>query len=104
MRKIKASSSYLKNQTRKNLAKAPLCLIVFGVVLLAVIYLTIPLLQKFLFQETGIVFLPGLIFMLAALIGFYYYLRKYHIYSGGYQGEKEVAKLLRNRLSDDYYL
>ena len=42
--------------------------------------------------------------MLAALIGFYYYLRKYHIYSGGYQGEKQVAKLLSNSLSDDYYL
>ena len=104
MRKIKASSSYLKNQTRKNLAKATLCLIVFGVVLLAVIYLIIPLLQRGLFQETGIVFLPGLIFMLAALIGFYYYLRKYHIYNGGYQGEKQVAKLLSNSLSDDYYL
>ena len=38
MRKIKASSSYLKNQTRKNLAEAVLCLIVFGVVLAAVIF------------------------------------------------------------------
>lgn len=104
MRKIKASSSYLKNQTRKNFAKAALCLIVFGVVLLAIIYLMVPLLQKGLFQESGLVFLPGLIFILASLIGFSYYQRKYKIFNGGYKGEKQVAKLLGNSLSDDYYL
>jgi hypothetical protein len=104
MRKIKASNSYLKNQTRKNLAKAALCLIVFGVVLLAIIYLMVQLLQKGLFEETYIVLLLGLIFMLVALIGFYYYIRKYHIFNGGYQGEKQVAKLLNNSLSGDYYL
>ncbi len=42
--------------------------------------------------------------MLPSLIGFYYYQRKYHIFNGGYQGEKQVAKLLSNSLSDDYYL
>ena len=104
MRKIKASSSYLKNQTRKNLAKAVLCLIVFGFVLAVVIFGILSLVQMGLFKEIGLVFLIGLIFMVAALIGSYYYLRKYHIFNGGYQGEKQVAKLLSNSLSDDYYL
>ena len=51
MRKIKASSSYLKNQTRKNLAKAALCLIVFGVVLVAVIYLIISVITEGTFRK-----------------------------------------------------
>ncbi|MBE3115946.1 NERD domain-containing protein, partial [Candidatus Bathyarchaeota archaeon] len=33
-----------------------------------------------------------------------FYLHKYRIYSGGWEGEKSVAKLLSKTLSDDYYL
>jgi len=38
------------------------------------------------------------------LVAFYFYLRKYHIYRGGWQGEKEVTALLSHTLSDDYFL
>jgi hypothetical protein len=46
----------------------------------------------------------GLVFLIAPLVTFYFYLRKYHIYSGGWQGEKRVAQLLSSKLNDDYYL
>ena len=46
----------------------------------------------------------GLLISLAPLIGFYFYLRKYHIYGAGWEGEKRVAKLLSGKLSDDYFL
>jgi hypothetical protein len=104
MRKINASSSYLKNQTRKNLAKAALCLIALGGVLAAMVYGLIFLLPFWLTKDTAVVFLPGLVVMVALLIGFYYYQHKYRVYSGGWQGEKQVAKLLTNNISDDYYL
>ncbi|MCL5876855.1 MAG: NERD domain-containing protein [Candidatus Bathyarchaeota archaeon] len=98
MRKIKASSSYLKNQTRKNLAKAALCLLILFAGLSAVAFRVLSSLQVGLLEQVG------LILMVAPLIGFYFYLRKYRIYSGGWQGEKQVANLLSNTLSDDYYL
>ena len=46
----------------------------------------------------------GLLLSLVPLAAFYYYLRKYRIYNGGWQGEKSVAKLLSKTLSNDYYL
>jgi hypothetical protein len=46
----------------------------------------------------------GLLLSLAPLAGFYFYLRKYRIYNGGWEGEKRVVKLLNSKLSDDYYL
>jgi len=98
MRKIKASSNYLKNQTRKNLAKAALSIIIFGV---AVFALMLRVLSSF---QVGILEQAVLVFLLAPLIAFYFYLRKYRIYSGGWEGEKRVAKLLIGGLSDDYYL
>jgi hypothetical protein len=98
MRRIKASSSYLKNQTRKNLAKAALCLLVFGAVLFALTLRLLTTFQLDLLEETGYVF------SLAPLIAFYFYLRKYRIYYGGLEGEKQVALLLNRILNDDYYL
>ena len=41
---------------------------------------------------------------LVPLAAFYFYLHKYRIYSGGWEGEKQVAKLLSSKLSDDYIL
>ena len=41
---------------------------------------------------------------LVPLAAFYYFLRKYRIYSGGWEGEKQVMKLLSSKLSDDYFL
>jgi hypothetical protein len=98
MRKIKGSSSYLKNQVRKNLAKAALSIIIFGAAFLALIYRVLSTFQVGILEEAG------LLFLLVPLIAFYFYLRKYRIYSGGWQGEKQVAKLLASTLSDDFYL
>ncbi len=98
MRKIKGSSSYLKNQVRKNLAKATLSALIFATVFVLLIYRILVSLQVGILEEAGLVFL------LAPLVAFYFYLHKYHIYSGGWQGEKQVAKLLTSKLNDDYYL
>lgn len=98
MRRLKASSSYLKNQTRKNLAKAALCILLLFSILLVLAYRVLTTWQVSLFEYVT------LIVSLAPLIAFYYYLRKYRIYSGGWQGEKQVIKLLNNKLNDDYYL
>ena len=98
MRKIKASSSYPKNQTRKNLARAALCLLILGAALFVIV------LRVLSTWQVGVLEQAGLVFLLVPLIAFYYYLRKYRIYSGGWEGEKQVAKHLTITLSDDYYL
>ena len=98
MRKIKGSSSYLKNQVRKNLAKAGLAAVVFAGVFALLIYRLLSTFHIGLLEEAGLVFL------IVPLIAFYYFLRRYHIYNGGLTGEKAVANLLTHTLSDDYYL
>jgi len=98
MRKIKGSSSYLKDQVQKNLAKVALSALIFAGVFSLIIYRILTTLQVGILEEAG------LIFLLAPLVAFYFYLRKYHIYSGGWEGEKQVARLLTSTLSDDYFL
>jgi len=98
MRKIKGSNSYLRDQTRLNLAKAVLCVLIFGIILFGVMYWSVFNLQ------IDAISLVGLIFLIAPAIAAYYYLHKYHLYSGGRQGEKRVTRLLGSSLSDDYYL
>ncbi len=98
MRKIRGSSNYLKNQVRKNLAKACLSALVFAAVFALLIYRILSTFQVGFLEEAVFVFL------LAPIAAFYFYLRKYHIYRGGWEGEKQVAKLLSQTLSDDYYL
>ncbi len=98
MRRIKASSSYLRNQTRKNLAKAALSMFILAGLLAALLY------RLFLTFQLDLIEAAGLLLLLVPLIAFYYYLRKYHIYNGGLQGEKQVAKLLSRSLNNDYYL
>jgi hypothetical protein len=97
MRKIKTHGSYMKSQTRKNSAKAALCLFVCAAVLLW----TLP---KLLLLNFDFFVEAGLLVALVFLVGFYYYLHKYRVYSGGLEGEKRVAKLLNGTLSDDFYL
>ncbi len=104
MRRIKASSSYLKNQTMKNLAKASLCLIACGAVGAALLYGLLFLSISIFSTEGLLVFLPGLILLIGLLVGFYIYMRRYRVFSGGRLGEKQVADLLQSSLSDDYYL
>jgi hypothetical protein len=98
MKKLKGSSNYLKNKTRTNLAKAILCLLILAAAFFALILRFAQTLQLDLLEETGLVFL------LVPLIGFYFYLHKYNIYNGGLSGERQVAKLLESKLSDEYYL
>jgi hypothetical protein len=98
MRKIKGSGSYLKNQVRKNLAKAGLSAILFAASFALLIYIILSTLQF------GILEIAGLVFFLAPLAAFYFYLCKYNIYKGGWQGEKQVVNLLMHTLRDDYFL
>jgi hypothetical protein len=98
MRKMKGSSSYLKNQVRKNLAKAVLCVVLFFLIFFA-------LSLRVLFTlSLGIFDAAGLLVSLVPLAAFYFYLRKYRIYNAGWVGERQVAKLLSSKLSDDYFL
>jgi hypothetical protein len=98
MRKLKGSSGYLKNQVRKNLAKAVLFILIFGAILLGVTLRVVSTLKVGTLEEAG------LLLSIAPLISFYFYLRKYRIYNSGWEGEKRVAKLLASKLNDDYYL
>jgi len=92
------SGNYLKNQVRKNIAKAALCLFLFFFTLFIVGL-------GLLFNLPSIPLdLAGLLVSLVPLGAFYYYLRRYRVYNGGWAGEKQVAKLLSSMLSDDYLL
>ena len=98
MKTLKGSGSYLKNQVRKNLAKAMLCLMLFSVLFFA------SSLQALFSLNLSIVDIAGLLTALVPLTTFYYYLHKYRIYKSGWAGEKQVVKLLGSKLSDDYFL
>ncbi|MCW4001412.1 MAG: NERD domain-containing protein [Candidatus Bathyarchaeota archaeon] len=98
MRKIKAQNSYLKNQTRKNLAKAALCILIFAAALFGLAWRVLSTLQ------VGQLEAVWLVFSLLPLGASYFYLRKYRIYRGGWEGEKQVAQHLNRMLSDDFYL
>jgi hypothetical protein len=98
MRKLKGSGSYLKNQTRKNLAKAILALLLFLFIFSAAIYYLIQTWSLGILQATA--FFASLI----PLSAYLYYQRKYSIYKGGSQGEKNVIKTLTRNLNDDYSL
>ena len=98
MRKLKGSGSYLKSQTRKNLAKAILSLTVFLLALFATGYLVI------ITRDIGVLQITFFIVSMIPLGAFLFYQRKYHIYKSGSRGEKAVITMLSKSLSDDYYL
>jgi hypothetical protein len=98
MRTMKGSGNYLKNQVRKNLAKTVLCLILFFLIF------AVASLHVLLSLKLSIIDEAGLLVSLVPLVASYFYLRRYRIYGGGFEGEKQVVKLLRNTLSDDYFL
>ena len=98
MRTLKGSSSYLKNQVRKNLAKAILFFVLFVLILFVSLFGVLVTLRLSFLNEVG---------LLISLVSFglsYYYLVQYRRYSGGWQGEKQVSSLLKRTLSDDYLL
>jgi hypothetical protein len=98
MRKINGSSNYLRNQVGKNLANAFLCLALFSLIFIASIFMVFSTLRLNILDEVG------LLVSLVPLAAFYFFLRKYRIYSGGWEGEKQVTKLLDDRLNDDFIL
>jgi hypothetical protein len=98
MRKIQGSSNYLKNQVFGNLAKAALSLILTIALFLLEIYVVLYTGQFSAFK------LFGFLIAVVPFVAFNYYLHKYHVYNGGWQGEKQVTKILGSCLSDDYYL
>jgi hypothetical protein len=98
MRQLKGSNSYLKNQVRNNLAKAALSILIFGIILFALTLRVLSTWQVVTLEEAG------LFLSIAPLISFYFYLRKYRIFRGGWEGEKQVVKLLTDKLNDDYYI
>jgi hypothetical protein len=98
MRELKGSGSYLKNQVRKNLVKAVLNILIFGIVLFALI------LRVLSTWQPGTLEAAVLLFSIVPFISFYFYLRKYRIFRGGWEGEKQVVKLLTDKLNDDYYI
>ena len=98
MRKMKGSGNYLKSQVRKNLAKSVFCLFIFALLFFASSFEAVRTLR------IGLLVDAGLLLSLVPLAGFFFYLHRYRVYSGGWEGEKQVAKLLSSRLSDDYIL
>jgi hypothetical protein len=97
MRKIKCSSSYLKNQVIGNLSKAALILTLTIASLLVEVHVV------FFTGQFSVYKLSGFTFVIVSLVAFNYFFHKYRVYSGGWQGEKQVIKLLGSILSDDYY-
>jgi hypothetical protein len=99
MRKIKGSSNYLKNQTRKYFGRAILSLFFSVLIFLLSCY-------QVMFQVIAIAKIEviGFILSLAGLLIFRHYQRKYHVYKGGRQGEKAVINTLTRSLSDEYCL
>jgi hypothetical protein len=98
MKKMNGSGNYLKNQVRKKLAQAAVCLLLF------LFIFSVSSLEALLTFSFGVLEAVGFVFSLVMLVGFYYFLRQYRIYGAGWAGEKEVVKLLKNKLSDDYIL
>jgi hypothetical protein len=98
MRKMKGSGNYLKNQVIKNFAKAIACLLLFFLIF------SVASLQVLITLNFSFFVAVGFAVSLVPLAAFYYFLRKYRIYGGGWAGEKQVIKLLSSKLSDDYIL
>ena len=98
MRKIEGSGNYLKNQVRKNLAKAALSLLLFFLLLFFIGWLLL------FTKASNPIDLAAFLVSLVPLGAFYFYLHRYRVYSGGWAGEKQVTKLLSSKLSDDYLL
>ncbi len=99
MRVLRKPGGYLRSQTLKNLAAAFLCTMAFGAILVFVAS------EVFFFRlSLGFYEVALLLVSLVPLAAFYFYLGRYHVYSGGLEGEKRVAKILAAALSNDYYL
>ena len=99
MKVLKQSGSYLKRKAVKNLLSSFLCLLAFAGLLL-----TSTDISPF-YVSLGNYAIVRLVLMLILLVtGVFWFFPKYGRYMGGSQGEKRVTRVLRESLSDDYFL
>jgi hypothetical protein len=75
----------------------------FGLLLFFVVFGAFSL-RSLLLLSLDLVGVTGLLLSLVLLGVFYFYLRKYRIYRGGWEGEKRVVKMLSSQFSDDFLL
>jgi hypothetical protein len=97
MHVLRKSGSYLRNKALKNLGLSALCLLILGVAFL-------PAVPNLLYLRIGLLDEIQLVVSLGALIGFYVCLRRFRIFRGGLEGERQVTKLLKAKLNNNYYL
>jgi hypothetical protein len=98
MKPIRPTSSYLKNNARKNLAFAFLCISITIIILVSYPSLLI-------YPNMGLFGYSIGVFSVIPLIFGVLYWRKYNKYKLGYEGENQVTEsLLKSGLSDDYHL
>ncbi|MDR2203161.1 MAG: NERD domain-containing protein [Nitrososphaerota archaeon] len=99
MRKISENSHYLRNQSWKYLGWTVVFLLLF-VILFGLTGYTVLFKTRNIGGREGIGFVGALILLASS----WFYQRKYHIYKGGWQGEKTVVNTLTKNLGNEYYL
>jgi hypothetical protein len=95
---IKGTSSYVKRQTRKYLLLTAVCIVVFCVILVSFV------LRAVLLFSLDLIEIAGLLVCIAPGVLSYFFMRKYRVYSGGLEDEKEVVQELQNKLDSNYTL
>ena len=98
MKILKPSGNYLKRKAYQYLTLGILCLFVFAVIFLT----TDPNLP--LYVDLGRYNTARAVAMIVPLIGVSVSLRLHRSYQQGFEGEKQVTKVLSSTLSDDYFL
>ena len=99
MKLLKRSGSYLKRKAVKNLLSSFLCLLAFAGLLVTSTGASPFYVSLGNYEPARIALMLVLLF-----IGVFWFFPKYGRYMGGSQGEKRVTRVLRESLSDDYFL
>jgi hypothetical protein len=100
MRVLRGGGGYVRNQAWKNLGFAALCLLIMGAALITLF----PAIPRLLRLQIGLLEEVQLAVALAALIGSALFTRRYRVFRAGSEGERQVTKLLKAKLNDDYFL
>jgi hypothetical protein len=95
---LKPSGNYLKRKANQYLILGILCLFVFVVIFLT----TDPILPFYI--DLGRYDTARAVVMIFPLIGVLVFYRLYRGYKQGFEGEKQVTKVLSSTLSNDYFL
>ncbi len=98
MKILKLSGTYLKRKAYQHLILGTLCLFVLVVIFLT----TDPILP--LYIDLGRYDNTRAFAMIVPLIGMLIFYRLHRSYQKGFEGEKQVTKVLSSTLSDDYFL